>query len=75
MTSTRPYRTALTHEVAIGEIKKCAGSQFDPVLAEKFVAIEQEINNARQNVEEYYNKYSFLHKYINSFETATALAS
>lgn len=75
MTSTRPYRTALAHEVAIGEIQKCAGTQFDPALAQKFVEIEAEINNARQNVEEYYNKYSFLHKYIDSFETASALAS
>ncbi len=75
MTSTRPYRKALEHDVAIAEIQKCAGAQFDPALAQKFVDIQEEINNARLNVEEYYNKYSFLHKYIDSFETATALAS
>lgn len=75
MTSTRPYRTALEHNVAIAEIQKCAGAQFDPVLAQKFVDIQEEINNARLNVEEYYNRYSFLHKYIDSFESATALAS
>ncbi|MBR6163654.1 HD domain-containing protein [bacterium] len=75
MTSTRPYRTALSHEVAIAEIQKCAGSQFDPKLAEKFIAIQDEINNARQNVEEYYNRYSYLHQYLDSFHTASALAS
>jgi response regulator RpfG family c-di-GMP phosphodiesterase len=37
MTSDRAYRRALPHEVAIGEIERCAGSQFDPELAEAFV--------------------------------------
>lgn len=37
MTSTRSYRKALPHEVAIEEIRKNAGSQFDPCLAEKFI--------------------------------------
>jgi response regulator RpfG family c-di-GMP phosphodiesterase len=37
MTSDRAYRRALPHEVAIGEIDRCAGSQFDPELAELFV--------------------------------------
>lgn len=75
MTSTRPYRKALSHEIAIAEIQKCAGSQFDPKLAEKFISIQDEINNARQNVEEYYNKYSHLHQYLDPFHIASALAS
>jgi diguanylate cyclase (GGDEF)-like protein/putative nucleotidyltransferase with HDIG domain len=29
MTTTRPYRTALTPEAAITEIERCAGTQFD----------------------------------------------
>jgi response regulator RpfG family c-di-GMP phosphodiesterase len=37
MTSDRAYRRALPHEVAISEIERCAGSQFDPELAEAFV--------------------------------------
>ncbi len=37
MTSDRAYRRALPHEVAVGEIERCAGSQFDPELAEAFV--------------------------------------
>jgi response regulator RpfG family c-di-GMP phosphodiesterase len=36
MTSDRAYRRALPHEVAIGEIERCAGSQFDPELADAF---------------------------------------
>ena len=39
MTSDRAYRRALPHDVAIGEIERCAGSQFDPELAELFVAV------------------------------------
>lgn len=68
MTSTRPYRKALPHEVAIQEIKRCAGMQFDPELAEIFVAHEAEINKAKENPEEYYEKLSFLQKYINTAE-------
>ena len=64
MTSTRPYRTALSHDVAISEIKRCAGTQFDPDLAETFIKLEAKINDARMNPEEAYQKYSFLVKNI-----------
>ena len=64
MTSTRPYRTALSHEVAISEIKRCSGTQFDPELAELFIKLESKINDARMNPEEAYQKYSFLVKNI-----------
>ena len=60
MTSTRPYRTALPHEVAINEIKRCAGTQFDPKLAELFVKVAPIIDEARKNPELYYQRYSFL---------------
>ncbi|NUP08485.1 MAG: response regulator [Polyangiaceae bacterium] len=36
MTSDRSYRRALPHQVAVSEIKRCAGSQFDPDLADDF---------------------------------------
>ncbi len=65
MTSTRSYRKALDHEVAIAEIEKCAGSQFDPALAQKFVEIQDIIKAAKENPEEYYMKYSTLYKEIN----------
>ncbi len=37
MTSDRPYRKALSHEIAIQEIIDHAGSQFDPRVAAAFV--------------------------------------
>ena len=36
MTSDRAYRRALPHAAAMGEIERCAGAQFDPVLVEIF---------------------------------------
>lgn len=41
MTSDRSYRRAMPHEVAVHEITRCAGSQFDPDCAHPFLhAIE-----------------------------------
>ena len=37
MTNGRPYKEPLTEAEAIAEIQSCAGTQFDPELAEKFV--------------------------------------
>lgn len=37
MTSARPYRAALTVDAALGELQRCAGTQFDPMLARSFV--------------------------------------
>jgi response regulator RpfG family c-di-GMP phosphodiesterase len=39
MTSDRPYRRALSPEVARAEIARCAGTQFDPRCAEAFLSI------------------------------------
>ncbi|MBA3818793.1 MAG: response regulator [Deltaproteobacteria bacterium] len=39
MTSDRAYRRALPHEVAVNEIERCAGTQFDPELADAFVKL------------------------------------
>ena len=38
MTNTRSYRAALSMDDAINEIKRCAGTQFDPELVEAFVS-------------------------------------
>ncbi len=37
MISIRPYRRALSHEHAVAEVERGAGTQFDPVVAELFV--------------------------------------
>jgi HD domain len=38
MTTTRSYREAKSIEFALGELRKGAGTQFDPVLVEAFIA-------------------------------------
>ncbi|MEK7706019.1 MAG: HD domain-containing phosphohydrolase [Myxococcota bacterium] len=41
MTSDRPYRKALPHDIAIVELRRCSGRQFDPRIVEVFLgAIE-----------------------------------
>ncbi len=40
MTSTRSYRKALDHEVAMQEILKNAGTQFDPLVVQAFAALD-----------------------------------
>jgi HD-GYP domain-containing protein (c-di-GMP phosphodiesterase class II) len=50
MTSDRAYRKALPHEIAVSEIERCAGSQFDPDVAHPFVEaieVERETRTAR----------------------------
>jgi putative two-component system response regulator len=39
MTSDRPYRKAMTVEEALGEIRRCSGSQFDPDIVAVFLKI------------------------------------
>ncbi len=42
MTSDRPYRKALSFEAAADEIRRCSGSQFDPLVVEAFLSISKE---------------------------------
>ena len=39
MTTEQVYRAAVSKEEALAEIKRCAGTQFDPRLAEIFIAL------------------------------------
>ncbi|MDD5656405.1 MAG: HD-GYP domain-containing protein [Elusimicrobia bacterium] len=40
MRSDRPYRKALSREAATAELRRCAGTQFDPKIVEAFLKIE-----------------------------------
>lgn len=42
MTSGRSYRNELTFEEAVGELKRCAGTHFDPRLVEVFINCRRE---------------------------------
>jgi putative nucleotidyltransferase with HDIG domain len=44
MTSDRPYRQAMDHRTATGELEKSAGRQFDPAVVEAFLCI---VDNVR----------------------------
>jgi putative nucleotidyltransferase with HDIG domain len=37
MTSSRPYKKAMTKKEAIAELKRCAGTQFDPKIVGAFI--------------------------------------
>jgi two-component system cell cycle response regulator len=39
MVSTRPYDAALSHEAALVELARCAGTQFDPAVVAAFCAV------------------------------------
>jgi putative nucleotidyltransferase with HDIG domain len=41
MTTDRPYRKALEREVAVEELRKCAGTQFDKEVVEAFIQAYQ----------------------------------
>jgi two-component system cell cycle response regulator len=38
MVSDRPYRAALSHAEALAELRRCAGTQFDPEVVAAFIA-------------------------------------
>ena len=51
MTSDRPYRKAQSPEKAIAELRKCAGSQFDPKVVDAFIKVWNEQFSKKEEVE------------------------
>ena len=47
MTSDRPYRDARAPRRPLAELRRCAGSQFDPEVVEAFAAVAAEEALAR----------------------------
>ena len=49
MTADRPYRTAMSTEVAVAELRACAGSQFDPTVVDALAAVLTQQRVARRD--------------------------
>jgi HD-GYP domain-containing protein (c-di-GMP phosphodiesterase class II) len=47
MTSVRPYRPSKTRDQAIAELRRCAGTQFDPHVVSALVHVLAEIDHGR----------------------------
>ena len=46
MTSDRPYRSALTREYAVSELRRCSGTQFDPEVVKAFIRVLEKADGA-----------------------------
>jgi two-component system, cell cycle response regulator len=46
MTSNRPYRTAMSPEGAVSELRRNAGTQFDPRVVAAFISVLAERKSA-----------------------------
>jgi putative nucleotidyltransferase with HDIG domain len=49
MTSDRAYRKALSHEIAVAELRRCAGTQFDPRIVAVFIIEAEKQRNRLAN--------------------------
>ena len=58
MTTPRPYRSAVSHQEAVAEMKRCAGTQFDPQIVD---LIEQILHQGMEvNPEKHTTEHSAL---------------
>jgi HD-GYP domain-containing protein (c-di-GMP phosphodiesterase class II) len=44
MVADRPYHRGITEDAALAELQRCAATQFDPLLVDRFVAWREEGN-------------------------------
>ncbi|MEM9419149.1 MAG: HD domain-containing phosphohydrolase [Planctomycetota bacterium] len=65
MTSDRSYRKTKTHEEAMEEIRRCAGSQFDPVMSKTFLEFSEAALNKAGDI---------MHAWIQSTDHSNALS-
>jgi diguanylate cyclase (GGDEF)-like protein len=49
MTAERPYSSAMSTADAVAELRRCAGTQFDPGLVDLFVSVLEELEPAGRN--------------------------
>ncbi len=47
MTSERPYKRAYTFQEGVEELRRCAGSQFDPAVVNEFLEVVKEVSPRR----------------------------
>ncbi|HEY7727707.1 MAG TPA: HD domain-containing phosphohydrolase, partial [Candidatus Eisenbacteria bacterium] len=48
MTTGRPYRAAMSHDDAVAELRRCAGTQFDPKVVDVFAQVNVPHEDAKQ---------------------------
>jgi diguanylate cyclase (GGDEF)-like protein len=48
MTTERSYRSAVPHEIACHELRRCAGAQFDPAVVDAFLEVLQRGDDERE---------------------------
>jgi HD-GYP domain-containing protein (c-di-GMP phosphodiesterase class II) len=51
MTTTRPYRKALSTDEAVKELNKFSGTQFDPKIVKIFISLLRELGIIANPVE------------------------
>ena len=45
LTTNRPYRSGRTHDEAVAELHRCAGTQFDPQAVHAFCAAFEQVSD------------------------------
>ncbi|WP_409193289.1 HD-GYP domain-containing protein, partial [Clostridium perfringens] len=50
MTSNRPYNKRKSYDEAIIELRKFSGSQFDPIIVERFIEVIEENKDRLDNL-------------------------
>lgn len=50
MLQDRPYRVAMGYEIAVDEILRCSGTQFDPAIVAAFMEIKDNIRELLQSI-------------------------